>query len=242
MNRFFTSEIIDNKAYLTEEDAYHLKNVLRAKTGELFEVCNGIDKEYIAKLVYIDKRSAELEIIENVTTEREPKHKYILCQCIPKCRKSDDVVRHATELGMAEFYPVLSERINVKDADGYDKTDRLQRIVNEAAKQSKRIVIPTVNKPIKIEELIKNAPADAFKLIAWEEERDVSLRKAVAEYNGESDVYIIIGPEGGLSEAEVSLAKENGWRSISLGKRILRTETAPLTVLSAVSFALGDLE
>lgn len=153
MNRFFTSDIKESKAYLSEDDAYHLKNVLRAKLGETFEVCNGIDREYVAELSYIDKKTAILDIKKDVTIRREPKCEYIICQGIPKGRKLDDVIRHGTELGMSSFYPVITERINIKNIDDYDKTDRLQRIADEAAKQSKRMRIPVINKPIKFEEL-----------------------------------------------------------------------------------------
>lgn len=242
MNRFFTSRIIDSKAYLSEEDAYHLKNVLRAKPGERFEVCNGTDKEYIAVLSYIDKKSAVLDIVEEVAVDREPKHRYVLCQCIPKCRKLDDVIRHATELGMNEFYPVISERINIKNADDYDKTERLQRIADEAAKQSKRIRIPEIQKTVRFEDIVKKAPGDALRIIAWEEERDVSLRNVLKNSGDVKEVYIMVGPEGGLSADEVRLAEEYGWKSVTLGKRILRTETAPLVLLSATAYELGDLE
>ena len=242
MNRFFTTKIADSKAFLSEEDAYHIKTVLRAKIGDKFEICNGIDKEYIAVLSHIDKKSAILDIMEEINVCREPKHKYILCQCIPKCRKLDDIVRHLTELGMNEFYPVISERINVKNVDDYDKTDRLQRIVNEASKQSKRISVPLVHKPVKFENIIRSASGDSMRIIAWEEEHCTSLYEVMTQYENQDDIYIMVGPEGGLSEAEIGLAREYGWKCVTLGNRILRTETAPLALLSAVAYHLRDLE
>ncbi len=242
MNRFFTSDISDNKAYLSSEDAYHLHTVLRARAGDEFEICDGVEKEYIAVLDYCDKKSAVLTIKEEITQSREPKHNYYICQGIPKGRKTDDVVRHGTELGMRGFYPVISERVNVKNLSDYDKTDRSQRIVDEAAKQSKRIRIPVVYPPIKFDEIIKIPATNAVKIIAWEEETQTSLKQAVQAAPKGEDVYIIIGPEGGLSRDEVTLARENGWISVTLGKRILRTETAPLTLLSAIAYELNDLE
>ncbi len=242
MNRFFAEKIADDKAYLSEDDAYHLKSVLRAKIGEEFEVSDGIGKEYIAKLSFLDKKSAILDIISETTVDREPSHNYIVCQGIPKGRKLDEVVRHATELGLKEFYPLITDRINVKNVEDYDKTERLQRIVDEAAKQSKRLVIPEIHKPEKLSEIVKNAPAEAIKIIAWEEETETSLKKAITEVSDAKDVYIIVGPEGGLTEEEVNLAKANGFVSVTLGKRILRTETAPLALISAISCLLGDLE
>ena len=242
MNRFFTNDIQNDQAILGEEDAYHLKNVLRARIGEEFEICDGVAHEYVAELVSLDKKSAVLNILREITVEREPHHRYCICQCIPKGKKTDDVVRHCTELGMSDYFPVISERVNVKNIDEYDKTDRLQRVADEAAKQSKRIIIPTINKPIKFSQLVTTAPQNAIKIIAWEEEHEISLRKALSNVNNAYEVYIIVGPEGGLSSDEVALAKENGWISVTLGKRILRTETAPLTLLSAVSYQLEDLE
>lgn len=242
MNRFFTSDIVDGKAVLSEDDAYHLKNVLRAKIGEMFEVCNGIDKEYTAKLSYIDKKTAILDIEEEITVDREPKCKYILCQGVPKGRKLDDVIRHGTELGMTDFYPVITERVNIKNVDEYDKTDRLQRIADEAAKQSKRICIPKINPPVKFSKIVGLAPDDALKIIAWEEEQNTSLRTVLLNSEKYKSVYIMVGPEGGLSADEVELAKNCGWVSVTLGKRILRTETAPLALLSAVAYAMGELE
>ncbi len=242
MNRFFTSDIKEGKAYLSEDDAYHLKNVLRAKLGETFEVCNGIDREYVAELSYIDKKTAVLDIKKDVTIRREPKCEYIICQGIPKGRKLDDVIRHGTELGMSSFYPVITERINIKNIDDYDKTDRLQRIADEAAKQSKRMRIPVINKPIKFEELAVLPSDNALKIIAWEEETIKSLREVLTNTFDIRTVYIMVGPEGGLSREEVEFAMSKGWQSVTLGKRILRTETAPLTLLSAVSYHMGDLE
>ena len=242
MNRFFTSDISDSKAYLCEDDAYHIKNVLRAKVGEKFEVCNGKDKEYIGVLAHVDKTSAVLDIIEEITVNREPKHKYVLCQCVPKCRKIDDVVRHATELGMCQFYPVISERVNIKNAEEYDKTDRLRRIVTEAAKQSKRMCIPLIEKPLLFKDIVKTAPADALKIIAWEEEQEVSLKSAFESAESPESVYIMVGPEGGLSREEVQFAAQYGWISVTLGKRILRTETAPLALIAAAAYHFSDLE
>lgn len=242
MNRFFTDKIENGIVYLGEEDAYHLKNVLRARHGELFEICDGIANEYIARLVYIDKKTAQLEIKENITVEREPKHNYYICQGIPKGKKTDDVVRHGTELGMRGFYPVITQRVNVKNLNDYDKTDRMQRIADEAAKQSKRIRIPMVFNPVKLTELLKIPSEDSIKIIAWEDETKVSLKTAMSKFNDNEDVYILIGPEGGLDKDEVDTAREYGWMSVTLGKRILRTETAPLTLLSAIAYHLGDLE
>lgn len=242
MNRFFTDKIEGKIAYLGEEDAYHLKNVLRAKQGELFEICDGVANEYIARLVYIDKKTAQLEIQENITVEREPKHNYYICQGIPKGKKTDDVVRHGTELGMRGFYPVITQRVNVKNLNDYDKTDRMQRIADEAAKQSKRIRIPTVFNPVKLTELLKIPSENSIKIIAWEDETEVSLKTAMSKFKDNEDVYILIGPEGGLDKDEVDTAREYGWMSVTLGKRILRTETAPLTLLSAIAYHLGDLE
>lgn len=240
MNRFFAERIEDSKAFLSEDDAYHLKNVLRARPGEKFEICNGIDKEYIAVLSYIDKKTAQLDIIEEIDVCREPAHKYVLCQCVPKCRKTDDVVRHATELGMSEFYPVISERVNIKNSEDYDKTERLQKIAAEAAKQSKRTRIPLVHKTVKFDDIIRSAPAYALKIIAWEEEKNSSLGSVLNLCGSCSEIYIMVGPEGGLSENEVKYAVEYGWKSITLGKRILRTETAPLALISAIAYHFGD--
>lgn len=242
MNRFFTDNIRDGKAYLAEEDAYHLRNVLRARQGELFEICDGVSREYIAQLVYIDKKSAVLDIKEDITEKREPDHNYYICQGIPKGKKTDDVVRHGTELGMRGFYPVITQRVNVKNIEEYDKTDRMQRIADEAAKQSKRIVIPTVFNPVKFEELLSIPPENSIKIIAWEEEHEVSLKMAMTKCSDARDVYILVGPEGGLDKAEIDVARAYGWQCVTLGKRILRTETAPLTLLSAIAYHLGDLE
>ncbi len=243
MNRFFTSNINDNLATLSEDDAYHLKNVLRAKIGEKFEICNGIDKEFIATLIQLDKKTAVLQIEDEITVNREPSHRYILCQCIPKGRKLDDVVRHATELGMSEFYPVISERVNIKNIDDYDKTERMQSIVDEAAKQSKRLRIPLINKPIDFDNIIKLPNEDDLCILAWEEETILSLKQTMEQFSSDKkNIYILVGPEGGISDEEAKAARECGWHTVTLGKRILRTETAPLTLLSAISYHLEDLQ
>ena len=238
MNRFFAEKIISHQAVLSSEDAHHLRDVRRAKLGDRFEICDGCGKEYIAKLTALNKQEAVLELEEEVAVDRECQHNFVLCQGVPKGRKLEDVVRHATELGMREFYPVITERTQLPRGD-VDKSERLQRIADEAAKQSKRQKLPVIHNPVTLSWLLQTAEPEALKIVAWEEETQNTLQN-ILQGNCSAKVYLFVGPEGGLSAEEVLQMKEQGWISVTLGKRILRTETAPLALLSAVSFALGE--
>ena len=161
----------------------------------------------------------------------------------------DLIVQKTVELGVHRIVPLISERVVVKlssDKDAKKKQERWQRIAMEAAKQSGRGIIPSIHMPMTFKEAVsKEVPGSSegsLKLILWEEEKQISLRSILDKHDKASNISIIIGPEGGLSEKELALAKEHGWLSASIGPRLLRTETAGMAVIAAIMYRMEEME
>jgi 16S rRNA (uracil1498-N3)-methyltransferase len=155
----------------------------------------------------------------------------------------DLIVQKATELGVYKFIPLVCERSVVKLSGDKSqrRSERWQRIAQEAAKQCRRPEIPEVLPPVGWEEALSGMPEGVNAIIPWEEENQKSLKKILGESQLQGDVYVFIGPEGGFTSAEVELARSRGVRPVTLGPRILRTETAGLAVLAIILYQFGDL-
>ena len=222
---------------VTGTDVNHIKNVLRLGPGDEISVRTGQDEreyrygiesfendEVLCRLRFVKESDVELPV------------KVYLFQGLPKADKMDLIVQKAVELGAAEIIPVQMRRSIVKldGAKKVKKTQRWQTIAEAAAKQSRRAVIPVVREPMTMEEAVRYAAQNTeTRLLPYElQEEDGSTRELIEGIAGGSSVSIFIGPEGGFEPGEVEMAREAGIMPISLGKRILRTETAALVVLS----------
>ena len=223
--------------YVTGKDVNHIKNVMRLKKGDEISVRTGqddreyrygieefTDSEVVCRLRFVKEADVELPV------------KVYLFQGLPKADKMELIIQKAVELGAAEIIPVEMRRSVVKlDASKKTKkTQRWQAIAESAAKQSRRAVVPMVREPMTMEEAVRFAEQNTdVRLLPYElQEADGSTRDVMDGIREGSAVSIFIGPEGGFDPAEVELAREAGIRPISLGKRILRTETAALVALS----------
>lgn len=246
MYQFFVdpSQILldQKKVIITGDDVNHIKNVLRMKIGEEFNVSNGIDgKEYRCSVEELgdDQILCTLRFIKEDGVELPVK--VTLFQGLPKADKMELIIQKAVELGVAEVVPVACKRCIVKlDAKKEkSKLARWQGIAEAAAKQSKRGFIPQVREVMSYKEAIAYAKDMECKLIPYEMAEDMShTREVLGGIKSEDRVAIFIGPEGGFEEEEIQAALTEGIEPITLGKRILRTETAGFTVLSWLVYLL----
>lgn len=243
MPRFFIrqNQIEDNKIHILGDDAHHISYSLRMAVGESVTVCDMQGIEYDCKIEAFSDTEVLLAIEDSRVSENEPKIKIKLFQALPKGDKLDSVIQKSVECGVCEIIPFESERCIVKiKGDAEDKkTARRQRIAEEAAKQSGRSVIPSVLRSVSFAEMIKRASECDAALFCYEGDGTVPIGKILCELDlagkGRAfEVCIIIGSEGGFSLSEVERAKEAGFILTGLGKRILRTETAPIFALSAL--------
>lgn len=236
MARFFVlpEQIDGNLIYIKGEDVAHISRVLRMQPGDDISVCDGMGKDYICQLAKIDKTSVVAEIITVQENDAEPLSKITLYQGIPKGSKFDFIVQKCVEIGVTKIVPMQTERVVSK---GALKIDRLSKISMEAAKQSGRGIVPLVCETISFDEAVSKASADDIALIPYECERENTL-KAVLKNATATNISVFIGPEGGFSDHEISLALEHGIHSVTLGNRILRTETAGLVTIGNILYEL----
>lgn len=247
MNRFFieAGNLNENIIRLTEkDDIKHLTKVLRAEIGDEYEICLSNEDVYIAEVEEIGSDEVLFKISSKLETAFESNVKITLFQGIPKSDKMDLIVQKNTELGVCDFYPVAMARsvakINDKKAEA-KKVDRWSKISNEAAKQSKRTALPNVHESITLKQAISMFEEFDVVLVPYEKEDSVGIKTALKSLPNATKVAIVIGPEGGFDESEIDLISENGGKSVTLGPRILRTETAGMCAVSVVQYELGDL-
>lgn len=244
MHQFFVeaSQIHDKTVIIEGSDVNHIKNVLRMKIGEELSVSNGVDgREYRCGIVCIEEERVvcELRFVKEDGVEL-PSRVYLF-QGLPKADKMELIIQKSVELGVYEVIPVETGRSVVKlDAKkAAQKTARWQSIAEAAAKQSRRRIVPKVAAPMRFEQALSLAAAMDVKLIPYELAEGMESTKQIFEGLGEGkDIAVFIGPEGGFEEKEIARAKEYGIQPITLGKRILRTETAGFTVMAWIMYQL----
>ena len=244
MFRYFCDDdrISNDKVTVEGGDAKHLKTILRAQPGDRISVVTE-SKEYIAEIIEVNKENIICTLIEEVLTCNETKINITLCQGIPKQTKMETIIQQNVELGVKSFIPLITERtvvkLNDKDRE-QKKLDRWQKIAKESAKQSKRNIIPEVEPIMTVKELVgKLKNEDALILVPYELE-DVKLLKDVL-YEPKQNYYIVIGPEGGFDIKEIEMFQEIGAHIVTLGKRILRTETAGVVTSAIVMYACNEM-
>lgn len=245
MHHFFVSpEQIDNEyVHITGSDVNHIKNVLRMKVSEELLVSNGQDKDYYCQIESIDDDEIKARIMDVDFEGTELPNEIYLFQGLPKADKMEMIIQKAVELGAKEIIPVATKRCVVKldDKKEASKIKRWQAISESAAKQSRRMIIPKVSNVMTFKEAIKLAAAMDMAVIPYENYKDMKeTGKILSGAENKSKIAIFIGPEGGFEESEIDFAMENGVKPICLGKRILRTETAGLAILSVLMFRIEE--
>lgn len=243
MYSFFVedSQIAEKEAYIEGADMRHIRNVLRMREGDHIRISNGKDRCFICRIAAWEEERVRLVLLEEDPEGTELASRICLFQCLPKGDKMEWVIQKNTELGAAEIIPVASRRAVVKlDAKkAKAKVERWQAIARSAAEQSKRTVVPTIHPVMDFEEALAYAEGLDLRVIPYENAEGMEatrewLKSAVP---GQS-IGILIGPEGGFEREEVDQAMAAGWKPLTLGKRILRTETAGMTLISALMLQL----
>lgn len=244
MYRFFVDQEQLNKdiVEITGEDYNHIRNVLRMKVGEKVLLCDGNDREYEAVIVEVSD-SVKLKITDVFGSSRELPAKITLFQGYPKGDKLEQIVQKAVELGAYEIVPVMMNRCVVKldDKKAAKKVERLNAIAQSAAKQSKRGIVPKVREVMSLKQALGYAKSLECVIIPYECAEGMEYsRKVLEEAKNKKSVGIFIGPEGGFEASEIDSLKDIGGKIITLGHRILRTETAGMTVLSVLMWLMED--
>lgn len=249
MHKFFTpsENISELEGKILGDDVKHIYKVLRLEPGEKVILNNCQGKEFLGQIASVTKESVAIKIIEELQENNESPIKIFLFQGLPKAQKMDLIVQKGTELGITKFIPTITKRVDIKLKGEFKKLDRLNRIALEAAKQSKRSIIPEVSEPITFEEaLVQMASVDLF-IVPYENAENYGIKAMINDLQKKGSlteiktVGIMVGPEGGFEEDEINKLKENGAYIITLGSRILRTETAGFTATSLLQYELGDL-
>ena len=247
MQRFFVEpHQIDEEAHqihITGSDVNHISNVLRMKTGEELWISDGSKYEYRCTIESFEPDEVLLHIVYSQEPEYELPCRIYLFQGLPKADKMELIIQKAVELGAYEIIPVETKRCVVKldVRKSAKKTARWQQIAESAAKQSKRMLIPNVHEVLTFREALKYAESMDVRLVPYELARGMQETKEIlAGIEPGQSVGIFIGPEGGFEEKEIEAAIEGGAKPITLGRRILRTETAGLAILSVLMFQLEN--
>lgn len=239
--RFFVKDSLDGDSIsLGGEEYRHIAKVLRLRTGDSVVLCNGDGYDYFGEISSVTQSAAEIKLLRKEKNTAEPAKKIVLFQAMPKGEKADFIVQKSTELGLSGVVFFDSE-FTVKKGSG-EKTDRFSRIAAEAAKQCGRASVPEISAGVSFKETLKQLKNFDLQLFANERETAQSLRQTISQISITGFVALIVGSEGGFSEAEAKAFTENGAKSFSLGRRILRAETAAVAVAAIVACAAGELE
>lgn len=241
---FFFSQVEETEIVIRGSDVNHMKNVLRMKPGEEVSVSDGNNCRYLCRITeYMETGEAILTVIQREENDTELPSKIYLFQGLPKQEKMEFIVQKAVELGVYQIIPVALKRCVVKldEKKARKKVSRWQEISKSAAKQSGRGIVPEVKNVLAWKEALELAAKLDVRLIPYElaEGMDKTKKLLAAIQPGQS-IGIFIGPEGGFEKAEVSEALEKGAEAVTLGRRILRTETAGITTLSVLMFQLEE--
>lgn len=245
MHKFFVNKenIQGKKAVIDNEDVRHIYKVLRLEAGEKVSINNCEGKEFVGEIISVSKTEVIINILEEVNLNNESNLEVILYQGLPKSSKMDLIVQKATELGITEITPIITKRVVVKTELGeFNKTGRWRKIALEACKQCKRSVIPTINIPIEFDEMIASLAKVDLIVVPYENQQGYGIKNLIKELNREvKTVAIVVGPEGGFEEVEIEILKKNMAKIVTLGPRILRTESAGFVCASLLQYELGDL-
>jgi len=245
MARFFVPQeaIQQNKAVITGPDVKHITRVLRLKPGDTIGLSSG-GREFAARITEITKKEGVCEIVSENPVSTEPPVRVTLYQGLPKGDKMELVIQKSTELGVSCLVPVVCERTVIKldEKKARERQARWQKVAQEAAKQSRRTSIPEVREPLNFDRVLASVKDGTLAVMPWEEETSVGMRQVLRNPGGPvKEVAVFIGPEGGFSAREAGMARDRGVRLVSLGPRILRTETAGIAAAAIIMYELGDL-
>jgi 16S rRNA (uracil1498-N3)-methyltransferase len=244
MNRFYTNHIVEKLSGLEavindSQDIKHIIRVLRLTLGDSIEICDGKGLEYIGTLKEIHSDSLVVSLTPPVDIQRELPCTVSLFQGITKGQKWDYLIQKSVEAGVLNIIPVAMQRSvsKVSEEKADKKTDRWQKIAEEAAKQAKRSIIPTFHVPLSFKEALAAMKEYDLVIIAYENELNCHLSSLAESVKRAKKIAVWVGPEGGIDPKEIEALMVYG-STITLGRRILRTETAPVVLLAQLSYIL----
>ena len=236
------SQINNNLITIEGNDVHHIKNVMRMNINDNVYAFDNEKNVYLCKIISISE-VVTLQILENVKYDSELKANVTIAQGLVNRDKTEEVIRRLVELGCYKYQPVIMDKSiikydekNIKEKAKNDRAERLNRIVKEASEQSERVSLMKVENPILLKDLINTF--DSYDLVLFchvASKDDFTLRELIHKKNY-NNILVVIGPESGFSEREVKLLDETNAKRVSLGKRILRTETAPLSIMSIIAY------
>lgn len=234
-HRIFVSK--DQLPIITGSDVHYIKDVLRLKANDQLELLDGCGTIYLAKIVELNKETVVCQIISGQQDSLNLKVKVTIAQALPKAAKMDLIIQKSTELGVSQIIPMLSERCVAKKA----KLGRWQKIAKEASEQCGRADLPAITELQSFAQVLSQGKNFDLALIPWELEKTITLKQVLKNLTAEKPLtlLIVIGPEGGFSQQEVEQAKAHAFTSVSLGPRILRTETVALNLLSIINYVFS---
>lgn len=246
MPRFFVKneQIKEKQIIVIGEDVKHIKNVLRKQIGDKIEICDGENKRvYKCEILKIDEKQIITKIIEEIKKQEE-KVKVDIYQGLPKADKMELIIQKSVELGVSNIIPVAMKRcvVKIESKEEHKKIERWQKIAESAAKQSGRNTIPQIKNIVNISQIIENKENYDIIIVAYENEQENTIKQELKKLINKEQlkIAVVIGPEGGLEEKDVKLLKENGAKIVTLGQRILRTETVALNILSIIMYELEN--
>ncbi len=243
MPKFFEDNLtqMDEFYNIEGENARHISFALRHKVGDIITLCDKKGSDFDCTIIKFSEKGVQVRIDGVRKNECEPDIKVVLFQALLKGDKMEEVIQKSVELGVYEIYPVLTSRCISKPDKNFDKKiDRYNKISLEAAKQCGRGIIPKIHNVITYKEMLSKMKESDGAIILYESENDLHLKEYMAGKNKKS-IALAIGCEGGFSEEEIEKAKEEKIESVSLGKRILRAQTAPVCALSCIMYESGNL-
>ncbi|CAG9608108.1 Ribosomal RNA small subunit methyltransferase E [Pseudoneobacillus rhizosphaerae] len=243
LQRYFADEVNANgQLVISGDDYHHVVRVMRMDVGDKLICVDGSGKSCICTIAEITDKKINCNVVECKDGSSELPIRVSIASGLPKGDKLEWIIQKGTELGADQFVPFTAARSIVKwdEKKADKKVERWQKIAKEAAEQSHRNKVPTVHFPINLNALIEASKNYDCKLIAYEEDSRIGeasvLAKSLKNLEENNTLFVVFGPEGGLDQKEVEKLQEHGFQTCGLGPRILRTETAPLALLSAVSY------
>lgn len=242
MHRFYLEGGLSDIVRLSPEDARHASSVLRLSPGDTVELLSD-GARALAVLTAVAPEETLCRVTGAMPSTEAALH-VTLYQGLPKADKMELIVQKAVELGACRVVPVRMKRcvVQLDEKDGKKKQERWQKIAREACKQSGRCALMPVEAPISFAELARRLPSHAAALVPWEDAAGFSLRAFHASHENVRDIAVVIGPEGGMGAEEVDALRAAGGLPVTLGPRVLRTETAGLAAVSALLCLYGDME
>lgn len=238
MKRIFLENVTSDLVTISGDDANHLARSLRARRGDRITAVDGSGNCAVIELIDFDKETIKARRVSDIKKIVVDK-KIVLADCLPKQNRFDNIIEKATELGVAKIEPLISDRTIARPVGlrAQSKLERWRKIAKEAAEQCARDTIPEIGEIRELDEWLKEITPldeDTLLLFCWENEQERTVREVLTAWNG--NIIILIGPEGGFSEREVNAIKSAGGVSVTLGKRILKTDTAVISVLAMINY------